>query len=98
MRRRVVFPAFVLAASVLATTFPAAAADPKPAPPLRAMAALPTVAPLSDGQLAQIRGQGWADTLAALIASCGGSCNIQSVRQVNTDPNGSNVSVIQQSQ
>jgi hypothetical protein len=73
---------YILAASFLAT--------------LKAVANIPGLQPLPDHVLAQIRGQGWADVLAAL-ASCGGSCNIQHVSQVNTNPNGSNVSTITQS-
>jgi hypothetical protein len=85
---------YILAASVLATPFLAQAGEtPKP---LKAVAHIQGLQPLPDHVLAQIRGQGWADVLAAL-ASCGGSCNIQHVSQVNNNPNGSNVSVINQS-
>jgi hypothetical protein len=85
---------YILAVSFLATPFLAQAGEaPKP---LKAVAHIQGLQPLPDHVLAQIRGQGWADVLAAL-ASCGGSCNIQHVSQVNTNPNGSNVSSITQS-
>jgi hypothetical protein len=84
----------LLAAAVLAMPLMAQAADaPKP---LKAVAQIQGLQPLPDHVLAQIRGQGWADVLAAL-ASCGGSCNVQHVSQVNNNPNGSNVSTITQS-
>jgi hypothetical protein len=88
-------PMSILTAFLLATPFMAQAGElPQP---LKAVVQIPGLQPLSDQALAQIRGQGWADVLAAL-ASCGGSCNIQHVHQVNTNPTGSNVSVIHQSQ
>jgi hypothetical protein len=87
------FATYILAASVLATPLVVQAADaPKP---FKAVAHIQGLQPLPDHVLAQIRGQGWADVLAAL-ASCGGSCNVQHVSQVNNNPNGSNVSTITQ--
>lgn len=88
------FATFFLAALFLATPFVVQAGETPQ--PLKAVAQIKGLQPLPDYVLAQIRGQGWADLLAAL-ASCGGSCNIQHVSQVNNNPNGSNVSVINQS-
>jgi hypothetical protein len=89
---------FVLAASLLSAPLLVQAGEaPKP---LRAVAQIQGLTPLPDATLAQIRGQGWADVLAAALAACGGGCtaNVQQVSQFNSNPNGSNVSMISQSQ
>jgi hypothetical protein len=86
---------YIVAASFLATPLLVQAGE---APtPLKAVAQIKGLTPLSDQALAQIRGQGWADVLAAALASCGGSCNVQHVSQISNNPNSSNASVINQS-
>jgi hypothetical protein len=95
---------FILAAAVLATPLMVQAGDAPP--PLRAVAQIKDLTPLSGQALAQIRGQGWADIVVSLttsadtsaMASCSGSCNVQHVSQYNSSATGSNVSVIRQVQ
>jgi hypothetical protein len=95
---------FILAAAILATPLVAQAGDASP--PLRAVAQIQGLAPLSDQALAQIRGQGGIDIVVsyatsattATMASCSGTCNVQHVSQVNSSPTGSNVVVIRQTQ
>jgi hypothetical protein len=78
---------------------PVAYAADGPPPVLTAMRHMTGhVRPLSAAQLAQVRGQAGFEALAALLAACGGSCtaNVQHVTQSSTNPNSSNVSVIEQ--
>jgi hypothetical protein len=92
MRR---FALYIVAASFLATPLLVHAGDTPT--PLKAVAQIKGLQPLADQTLAQIRGQGWEDVVAAAVAGCSGSCNVQHVSQFSSDPNSSNVVVIRQS-
>jgi hypothetical protein len=93
---------YVMAAAVLATPL-MVQAEGAPAP-LRAVAQIKDLRPLSGQALAQIRAQGWVEVVSAVLVSCSGSCsgeytsNVQHVSQYNSSATGSNVSVIRQVQ